>query len=334
MTSALARRQRGISLIEALVGLLLLSVGLMGALRLQTWLRLHGDIAHQRSEAVRLAQQDLEGLRGFAQATAFDAITSQHRETNGERTAFVLTRSVAPSAGLKSSQVNVQWVDRSGGTQTVQLHASIAAVAPVYSAALSLPSQDRVFAPRRVLPAGARHFTEGRSVFKPSNRSALAWIIDNATGLVVARCSAPTGLAARDITAAHLESCTDMAGMLLHGYIRFSLGPSPDAAEPNDVPLALSLTPTDCEIEASTGREHHLAYVCFIPTGTTGSQPLRMVPEGWAFGATASTFKACRYSGAPNNYLVIRGDASCPATSLATDTQHNEASFATVQYQP
>ena len=322
------RHQRGITLVESLVGLLLLSMGLLGALRLQTWLRLNADIARQRTEAVRLAQQDMEQLRAFANANAFDEIASQRSETRDTSSAFTLTRTISPEGALKSSQVSVSWPDRGGATQAIQLHSSIVGLAPIYSAALSLPPQDMTLAPRRHLPAGARQLIDGRSVLKPSSHSNVAWIINNATGQVTAQCSVPPTLAARDITEADLRSCSSLVAVLLRGYIRFSLGPRPDAAQPNDQPLALTLVPAGCEIETVTRPERYLAYTCLVPSRST--DPLRIVPEGWAFGATASTFKACRYTGAPQNYLVIRGDASCPAVV----TQHNEVSLATAQYQP
>ena len=53
----------------------------------------------------------------------------------------------------KSSLVSVSWLDRSGATQTIQLHSSIVGLAPIYSAALSLPPQDKTLALRRQLEA-------------------------------------------------------------------------------------------------------------------------------------------------------------------------------------
>ncbi|HET7794350.1 MAG TPA: prepilin-type N-terminal cleavage/methylation domain-containing protein [Rhizobacter sp.] len=331
MTTTLHHQQRGITLVEALIGLLMLSVGLLGALRLQSWLRLHGDIAHQRTDAVQLAQQDLEHLRGFAHTTAFGEIASLGSTAHGANaTAFTLARTVSPSAGLKSSHVSVRWRDRSDSEQAIELHTSIAAVAPIYSAALALPPQDRSLAPRSHLPVGARQISEGRSVLKPSAAGTVVWILDSATGMVVSRCSVPAGLTVRDITPAHLNACTDRAGLLVRGHIRFSLGPQPDAEHPNDAPLALSLVPGECEIDVVNGRERHLAYFCIVPPNGLGAEPLRIVPDGWVFGATATTFKACRYTEAPHNYLVVRGDGACPSEL----TPHNVASLATTQHQP
>ena len=327
--------QRGITLVEALIGVLLLSLGLLGALRMQSWLRLNAEVAKQRTEAVRLAQQDLEHVRGFTDAAAFLAIANQHTEAAHTTTNFTLDRTVSPDTTLKDSLVAVRWQDRSGSTQTIQLHSSLNGLSPVYSAALALPPQDMTLSPRRHVPPGARRLSEGRSVLKPSPRSNVAWIVNDTTGEVSAECGVPTTLAASDITEADLTRCTELTARLLRGYIRFSLGPVVDALNANDAPLALTLSPANARCETEPQRhasERYLAYTCLLPVGAT--EPLRIEPVGWAFGATATTYKACRYAhtnpSAPHNYLVIRGDAACPGPQ----PPHNGVSVATVQHQP
>ena len=369
MSPSLQHHHRGITLVESLVGLLVLSLGLVGAIRLQSWLRMSSDLARQRTEAVQLAQQDLEQLRAFADTAAFRRIADQRSELRDTPTAFTLTRSVTatPDAAQKNTRLAVSWVDRSGNPQTVPLQSSRAGISPVYSAALALAPQDKILAPRRNVPATAHLLGEGRSVFKPSSRSSVAWIVDNATGLVTSQCSVAVSLSARAITEADLGSCSAAAGALLRGHIRFSLAGVPDAIHPNDAPLDLGLdlaldtdgTPR-CETDtvgAATSPERHIAYACFVPTSASKgwSGQLHIVPKGWALGETAAMFKVCRYSAdldgsgridrnaehparytdvsgplAQQNYLVIRGDAACPSAL----TPHNEASLATVQHQP
>jgi Tfp pilus assembly protein PilV len=329
------KHQRGITLVEALIGVLLLSLGLLGALRMQSWLRLNGDVAQQRSDALRIAQQDLEQARGFANAAAFQAITSQRSETAHTTTSFTLERTVSDDNQLKTSLVVVSWQDRSGSIQSVRLSSGLNGLPPVYSAVLALPPQDTTLSPRRHLPTGARRLSEGRSVLKPTSGSSIAWIVNDATGEVSAECSVPASLSARDITEADLTRCTELTARLLRGYIRFSLGPVPDAMNANDTPLTLTLAPAAARCETEPVRhvgERYLAYTCLLPVGAT--EALRIEPVGWAFGASASTYKACRYAHAnaraPHNYLVIRGDAACPGPQ----PQHNGVSAATVQHQP
>ena len=62
-----ARRHgaRGVSLIEALVALGVMAFGMMALLGLQSTLRGNADVARQRAEAVRIAQESIEDWRAF-----------------------------------------------------------------------------------------------------------------------------------------------------------------------------------------------------------------------------------------------------------------------------
>ena len=139
------RAQRGSSLFEALVAFLVLSLGMIAIARLQGHLRLDADVARQRSEAVRLAQQDMETLRGFATLAAagttrsFDAIESTSRVVDAG-TAYRIDRQIDATAlpHAKTASITVGWTDRSGSAQQVALHSIIAGSDPALSAALAL----------------------------------------------------------------------------------------------------------------------------------------------------------------------------------------------------
>ena len=142
------RGQHGSTLVEALVAFLVLSVGMIAIARLQSHLRLDADVARQRSEAVRLAQEDMETVRSFASVEvepaagtrSFDAIASASRSENAG-TAYLIDRSIT-TTGLpphaKSASITVSWTDRSGSTQKVTLHSIIAGSDPALTAALAL----------------------------------------------------------------------------------------------------------------------------------------------------------------------------------------------------
>ena len=64
--TSLLQRQRGVSLIESLVAFIVLAFGTAAAAHLQSQLRLAGDVARERSEAVRFGQAASEDMRSFA----------------------------------------------------------------------------------------------------------------------------------------------------------------------------------------------------------------------------------------------------------------------------
>jgi Tfp pilus assembly protein PilV len=140
-----ARRQHGTTLFEALVAFLVLSLGMLAIARLQGHLRLNADVARQRSEAVRMAQQDMESLRGFGAVTAapglrtFEAIASATRSVD-TGTAYVMVREITPTGmpHAKTASITVSWTDRSGTAQQVVLHSIVTGVDPALSGALTL----------------------------------------------------------------------------------------------------------------------------------------------------------------------------------------------------
>ena len=141
--------QRGTTLFEALIAFLVLSLGMVAIARLQGHLRLDADAARQRSEAVRLAQEDMETLRGYASINAaaagtraFDAIASASRSVD-TGTAYLIERQITATGALpaKSASVTVSWTDRSGTAQQVALHSIIAGTDPALSGALALAAR-------------------------------------------------------------------------------------------------------------------------------------------------------------------------------------------------
>jgi len=380
MCTSTPRIQRGISLVEALIAFLVLSLGALGMSKLQSNLRLHSDISRQRSEAVQIAQEDMESLRSFTSTRAaknehsYDAVASasatiaQSTERSAN-TSFGVERSISEDNGFRTASVAVNWPDRLGHRQHVVLESVIAGTPPLLSGALTLVQRLKPMLPVRnrssAIPARATNLGNGSSAFKPSETGTLAFVFDNASGLVTSRCDqVASTVPTAKLDTATLVDCTPMRGMLLSGIVRVSLGVPPNAAHPADAALLFdmnleitgagkSVMPI-CLTEAAT---RIVAYHCVIaPVAGRWSGRSSLVPRGWTLGTAAADRKVCRYSadqdgsGAidsnaehPNeykdvdrslmqqNFLIVRGDQPCPVASK------DEALFAdlsTVQHQP
>ncbi|MBW8831390.1 MAG: hypothetical protein JF606_18595 [Burkholderiales bacterium] len=380
MRTSTRRIQRGISLVEALIAFLVLSLGTLGMSKLQSHLRLHSDIARQRSEAVRIAQEDMESLRSFTSTTtemnehsygdisSASATIAPSRERSGN-TSFHVERSISEGNGFRTASVSVNWPDRLGHRQHVILESVIAGTPPRLSGALTLVQHLKPMRPvwdrSPAIPAQARNLGNGSSAFKPSETGTLAFVFDNASGLVTSRCDQVAATVRNsELDTAKLVDCTPMRGMLLSGIVRVSLDVPPDAAHPADAALLfdMNLTITGagkpempiCVTDAAT---RVVAYHCVIaPVAGRWSGRSSLVPRGWTLGTAATDRKVCRYSadqdgsGAidsnaehPNeykdvdrslmqqNFLIVRGNQPCPVASKG------EAVFAdltTVQHQP
>lgn len=141
------RRERGMSAVEALVAAAILALGMIGLARLHATLRAHADAARERSEAVRLAQQEIEQLRAFASVAAWSAIADAEPADvtpAGSTTHYVRERIVRTDAdaGLKSVLVVLRWTDRQGAAQQLRLQTRIAGTDPALAGALALPRPD------------------------------------------------------------------------------------------------------------------------------------------------------------------------------------------------
>lgn len=250
-----ARRQAGVTLIEAMVALVVMSFGMIALVGLMGNLRLSTDLAKQRGEAVRLAQSELERLRSFSalesddptvvsfedSTKALDSITEKTYSVSpaNSNTTFTVARQVAPVivAGIevaRSVRVIVTWMDRTGkegsvaeaGTpQSVTLDTVIARVDPSFSGSLSVNAPEggtRQPGNRNpAIPVGAVDLDKKKSAFRPSASKEAVWVFNNATGVIVSTCTVPTGTA---LTPADLAAavCSDTTAYLLSGTVRFS----------------------------------------------------------------------------------------------------------------
>jgi Tfp pilus assembly protein PilV len=340
------RPQRGISLIEALIALLVLSLGMLALGKLQSHLRLHADIARQQSLAIRLAQEDLERLRAFTVVAAASGVRAYADITTAaatvdEGTRFVLTRQITDVAGLrvKAASVNVVWLDAGGAPQTTRLSTLISGNEPALSGALALPPSGTpvaaVHARSVQVPLAARDLGDGRSVFKPLASGDMALLFDNTRGDLIARCTAPAATATAALTAADLTDCDTTRSLLLSGQVRFGIG---EPALALGVSLALSggtyAKAPVCASEARTARngEAYAAYHCAVYPLASGvwSGRLDVVPTGWQIGLQSADWRVCRYSADLDGSGTIDRNTEHPASYAGVGVALTQQNFRVV----
>ncbi|WP_457427641.1 type IV pilus modification PilV family protein [Roseateles sp. P5_E7] len=284
-SSCLSRRQRGVTLIEALVALVVMSFGMVALVGLLSNLRYSGDIAKQRSEAMRLAQEELETLRSFSVLDNSvakkagvkdydnDIVTPPHAKsfnlTNGNTT-FVLTREVAPlvkdaaEPQARSVRVTVAWKDRGNVEQKLFLDTIISRSDPVFSLALGVtPPSNGIRQPDNrnpVIPPTAKDLGNGSSAFRPGGGAAPVWVLNNVTGVISGKCEGLGETPVSELEASSVESCkNNTVGYLVSGVIRFSKLDSPDPSAPEGDALpqplsaSLSLTPSQFQVRDASG---------------------------------------------------------------------------------
>jgi Tfp pilus assembly protein PilV len=309
LTANFVGRQRGITLIEALIAFLVLSLGILAIARLQPELRRQAESARQRSEALRIAQADIEGQRAYAALSAasgvpsYDGIVGARFEVDGASasTVYRLTRTVdtAPPPAAKQLGVVVDWTDRDGALQQVKLASMIAGIDPALAGSLSLAPRGvavrGAYARSAEIPLVAKDLGDGRSVFKPVAGGTGAIVFDNRSGAVIAQCNAiDAGRATQDLTASDLSACTRVNAMLLRGEIRFSAATPPSATGANDTPLPLAVS---LEVEGPASpvapwcNAEALKTVSFVRNGSRriDAVPLAATPADFGLPAWTET---------------------------------------------
>ena len=230
MKALCKKPSHGFALIESLIALILVSFGMLAVTGFQITLSLNSDVAKQRTEATRLAQQKLEQLRTFNNLTTYGAamvsstsvspVTQETITTNASFTrAWGITSANTPDTG-RSASVTVSWTDRAGNAQQVQLLSHISATNPLLTGSLWFPLPDGTILRRPKnrsidipIPAISISGT-GKSYIPWSSTSGGYLVFSDNSGDIVQKCSAtPT---AQSLTT---TTCDTFDGYLLTGYI-------------------------------------------------------------------------------------------------------------------
>lgn len=261
--------QRGVTLIEALVALLVMSFGMLALVGLMSNLRFGADLAKQRSEAMRIARAEIALARDYAWLTreaatpatarVYDEIISSAQPAvltpADSNTTYSVQRGVqalTTGADGLAVRVNVTWVDRTGAQQFVNLDTIIAKVDPVFSAAVGFTPQGGALTPATgrnpVIPVDAKQLDKNNSAFRPSGLGSTVWVFNNLSGAIVGKCTIPAGTPVSSLTAADVASCNNNTnGLLLSGTVRFS---NTNPANPS-LPEAMAI-PLDLDFQGGT----------------------------------------------------------------------------------
>jgi Tfp pilus assembly protein PilV len=250
----LAHGQAGVSLIEALVALGVMAFGMLGLVGMQSSMRMYADVAKQRSEAVRIAQEQIEDWRSYSAlaggssyatiATMAPTAPTAYTTTNASYLVSAQVPTPVTNPPLKTVVVDVTWTDRSGDTQGVRLSTRIAGIAPELAGALGAPANgDPVRRPlgrNRNIPLGALPMPDGRSGFLPPGAGpTVLWVFDNVTGVINLCTVSGTFDPNNPATYSCGSNLTTDYALPLSGYLRYDLGTaSPNAQTPLDAPPA------------------------------------------------------------------------------------------------
>ena len=213
---------RGFTLIEALIALLVLSFGMLAIAGFQATLSRSSDLAKQRTEAMRLAQQKMESLRAYGQVASStatphivnytdDVVSSTAPEVTTTNATFSRTWTATPNASGTEKWINVTvaWSDRAGQAQNVQLQSVISKFDPQSVGTLATgagTSNVRKPKNRNInIPYPAVTLSGGtQSAFIPPPGN-VAYVFDNITGVIVQSC---TGLTATAPTPRAIQTLT------------------------------------------------------------------------------------------------------------------------------
>lgn len=241
------RRKLGVSLVEALVALAVMAFGMLALVGVQATLRLNSDVAKQRTEATRIATQEIDQLRQFSSVLpvpgqagfAWSTIVTGQRviPPGSERnTTYTVDRTVtdgtAAAVGgtqVKFVEVQVSWADRTGVTQDVRVDAIIAAIDPAASVRLAVAARPSAISQRLgrhpSIPTEAVDLhgaDEGRSAFKPFDRGTVAWVFNNTNGFITSRCTGVVAAQAGvDTTVLASATCETIEGRMVAGVVQF-----------------------------------------------------------------------------------------------------------------
>lgn len=273
------RQQSGFTLIEALITLLVMGFGMLSVAGMQLSLSRNGDMAKQRTEATRLAQERIEALRSFTGIATGNPNwngliggTEQISPTtyvNGISNATNVTYTRTLSLGgaitdpLRAASVTVAWIDRAGDPQSVTLATVLSKSNPSDSGFLTfpLPQNTNLKRPKNRslnIPVPSIDLGGGKSALKIS--STLTIVFSDVSGSVVQKCSGTVTAAsyAQGSGSGATVGCDVLNAVILSGFVSgfspVSSGTTVVSGNPNiPVPNDVAIMPTGINTSGISG---------------------------------------------------------------------------------
>jgi Tfp pilus assembly protein PilV len=334
-----ARYSQGFALLDGLAAFAIVALGLLAMASMQLMLSRSADVAKQRSEATRLAQDKMEELRsytgistgtinwnGLASNTTGEAISSYVIGTSSYDTNTTFTRLWQLGGTVNDSHrpasVTVNWTDRTGQAQSVVLNSVIARVDPADSGFLSfpLPQNTNLKRPKNRninIPVQAIDLGGGKSAFQLAGNYAI--VFNDLSGYVIEKCNTT-------VTAANYANgtagCSVFNAFILAGYVSGSItnsgsGTSAAATMPTGINVtgltgwdnsggnSITCTYVPARDQNNTDADLNLIagyqyYLCVIPMATGGTWSGTVRLGGVT---TSGNYKVCRFQYAASAFV-------------------------------
>lgn len=284
---------RGISLIEALVALVILSIGLLALFNFQADLLRSGADAKARAEAVQLASNKLAELRELSASlseTAYDASTAFSNTTGeavtGTNAAFTVSWDDAdlssPGKGKRIS-VMVSWTSPSGSEQVQQ-------VGDVFwkdpATSRYLLSQQLPDGGGLSMPSGGAEYGEGQvsgdlltQLQTSGNENQNS--DGSGDGTIIHHTESPSRYELIDLTTGDILLTSVSEFIVIKGRVYLDSGArtavadvkvgAPDVSWCTTTHNDPSGTPDDVLLDGASASFHYVSYACYVGAGWYGS---------------------------------------------------------------
>ena len=295
-------RRAGFVLIEALIALLLISVGLLAVSRLQVLSISGAGEAKQYSTAMAISQRQLENLRNILLRGQFEMANGAQPVAGvaGDNATYNLAWTVLPNPVLATTEqielrVTTTWTDRNGDPKTIDLNSVIAwddpgaRVASVNSGTLPQlvsPTGDAVRGNGGYpnIPAGAIANPDGtRTYLRPDGHKELIKPGNGTTGVIL-------------LVLPPKSDGTENFFATISGKVFFDQSITNNPTTSNEVRLRLSsegecifdnaVNALSAIVTAGSNSYRYFAYTCYVGAGWYGN--VGVVVDSTASGAAAS----------------------------------------------